>query len=495
MNYQIEVPVPQCHSYTYRSTDINNAVNEHLKESSELSLEDMQELLNEIKIRFDTNPNFYLKNDYKSLINFISQLFNKHKASNFGGSAIITTIPDYSKLYIAIEPGIYNNFLNSEQEAFEITEDDFDEKIVIFNPKFDGTLYYEKVVIDISKSISTKVDKVKNAVEGNLSSLDNEGNLVDSGKKVGSSTLEENPNENTLATEQAVQKAIDDIEIQVAENDPLLRVNNQKKLFSTINLKHVNNELQLLGQNDVILAEVSTSDFIKDGILDTASFGFYIKKGDDYIPSEATDPEALPYVVLTFNTDAGKTPIYLSFNYLVSYTIDAAKEQLWAELQKYIDETKEELNNSTEAALDLKVSKVKGNNTKDKIAILTEGGDLQNSEVTIGQEKFKESSIVTITWQDQRYYVNVPMELIYTDLTNTPIYSDMFFKNEVGYISGQGMSGAVYVIINNNFAQATIGEYTGFMPNIVATELGVENYITSYVSTYEDINNILNTIP
>jgi gas vesicle protein len=100
------------------------------------------------------------------------------------------------------------------------------------------------------------------------------------------------------------------------------------------------------------------------------------------------------YVVLTFNTDAGKTPIYLSFNDLVSYTIDAAKEQLWAELQKYvdetkedlqkyvdesteelqkyIDETKEELNNST----DLKASKVKENNTKDKIAILTAEGDL-----------------------------------------------------------------------------------------------------------------------
>jgi len=67
----------------------------------------------------------------------------------------------------------------------------------------------------------------------------------------------------------------------------------------------------------------------------------------------------------------------------VSYTIDAAKEQLWAEvqkyvdesteeLQKYIDEIKEELSNST----DLKASKVKENNTKDKIAILTAEGDL-----------------------------------------------------------------------------------------------------------------------
>lgn len=233
MKYQIEVPVSQCHSYTYRSTDINNAANRHLKEGSELSLEDMQELLDEVKIRFDTNPNFYLKNDYKALIDFISQLFNKHKVSNFGGPAETATIPDSFKLYIATQPGIYTNFLNSEQEVFEVTEDDFNEKIVIFNPKFDDTLYYEKVVIDISKSISTKADKVKDAVEGNLPSLNTEGNLVDSGKKVGSSTLEENPNENTLATEKAVETAIDAITILVDEDDKVLSTDSTGKILSS----------------------------------------------------------------------------------------------------------------------------------------------------------------------------------------------------------------------------------------------------------------------
>lgn len=611
MKYQIEVPVPQCHSYTYRSTDINNAVNEHLKEGSELSLEEMQELLEEVKIRFDTNPNFYLKNDYRALIEFISQLFNKHKSSNFGGPAVITTIPDSSKLYIAIEPGIYNNFLNSEQNPVEVTEDDFNEKIVIFNPKLSDPIYYEKVIIDISKSISTKADKVKDAVDGNLPSLNAEGNLVDSGKKVGSSTLEENPNENTLATEQAVDHAIENARIHIKEGDPLLNIDDQKLLFSTLKINHDpgKKEIQLLGKNDILFSSIPTTDFIKDGILENAELGFYTKIGDDYIPS--TEPEALPYVVLTFNADAGKIPIYLSFNDLVVYTKEVLKDDLHNKMDKCFSasvdtvpkfngngqlvHTKQKLggeqffqtldkvvwkkNNeiigytsvenlmfvfadknctiikgqihpvldppwdmyllneegnidsgfqestvtinegdfewiykvgmpnylATESGvvqyvqdqLKSKLNKVVSDSpTLNRISTLTEEGDLQNSEVTIGQEEFKESSIVTITCQGQRYYVDVPKELIYTDLiANTPIYSDVFFRNEVGHINGQGGSGAVDVTINNNSTRATIGEYTGFMPNVVATELGVENYITSYISTQKDIENILKIIP
>lgn len=432
----------------------------------------------EVMIRFDANPKFYLKGDFAKLI----ELLNGALIHLYTNELKVGT--DDKILDIDDE----NNIFSTLSLVY-----DLENKTICLLGKDEDVISS----IDVDDLINNKQDKDLTAIANNVAIFNAEGNTVDSKTKIGGSVLDNNPDENTLATEKAVQKAIDDIEIQVNENDPLLKVNDQKKLFSIINLKHdsTNHELQLLGQNNTILARVSTSAFIKDSVLDTASFGFYIKRDNEYIPSTSEDSNALPYVVLTFNTDAGKTPIYLSFNDLVSYTIDAAKEQLWEELQEYIDATKEELNNSTEAALALKASKVEGNNTKDKIATLTEEGDLQNSEVIIGQETFKESSIAAITCQGQRYYINVPIESIYTDLTGTPIYSDVFFRNEVGSISGQGASGIIQVTINNNSKQASIGKYTGYMPNIVATELGVENYITSYVSTSKDIDNILTTIP
>jgi len=56
--------------------------------------------------------------------------------------------------------------------------------------------------------ISGKADKVTDAVAGDIATLTAEGQLADSGKKVGGKTLAETPDENTLATEAAVKTAV-----------------------------------------------------------------------------------------------------------------------------------------------------------------------------------------------------------------------------------------------------------------------------------------------
>ena len=58
-------------------------------------------------------------------------------------------------------------------------------------------------------NLSTKIDKVSGATANNLPVLTAEGGLCDSGKKIGGATLAGTTDENTLATEAAVEAAIE----------------------------------------------------------------------------------------------------------------------------------------------------------------------------------------------------------------------------------------------------------------------------------------------
>lgn len=67
MKRQIEIPVNNNYIATSRSLDVNHPNNRNLYESSQEFLD----LLKEVKIRFDTNPKFYQKEDYQKLIELI----------------------------------------------------------------------------------------------------------------------------------------------------------------------------------------------------------------------------------------------------------------------------------------------------------------------------------------------------------------------------------------------------------------------------------------
>ena len=64
---QIETPVHNNQFVQSRSLDANHPDNKHLYETSQ----EFQELLKEVKIRFDTNPHFYQREDYQKLIELL----------------------------------------------------------------------------------------------------------------------------------------------------------------------------------------------------------------------------------------------------------------------------------------------------------------------------------------------------------------------------------------------------------------------------------------
>ena len=63
--------------------------------------------------------------------------------------------------------------------------------------------------LDYDNTLATKVDKVTDAVVGDVATFVSGGNIQDSGKTIGGATLAATPNANTLATEAAVQAVAD----------------------------------------------------------------------------------------------------------------------------------------------------------------------------------------------------------------------------------------------------------------------------------------------
>lgn len=66
-----------------------------------------------------------------------------------------------------------------------------------------------ETAINTGVDVSGKLDKLVGATENNLVAVGSEGNIKDSGKKVGTDTLNVAPDANTLATEAAVKKAVE----------------------------------------------------------------------------------------------------------------------------------------------------------------------------------------------------------------------------------------------------------------------------------------------
>ena len=94
----------------------------------------------------------------------------------------------------------------------------------------------------------------------------------------------------------------------VTADDPVLSLTN-KKLSATLGLSYdsENKRIKLTGIDKAEVASIDATDFIKDGMLDTAAF----------------DPETKE-ITLTFNTASGKDPIKINVSSLVdTYTAKA----------------------------------------------------------------------------------------------------------------------------------------------------------------------------
>lgn len=135
----------------------------------------------------------------------------------------------------------------------------------------------------------------------------------------------------------SLKKMINDVDAKfesykvktVAEGDKVLSVNEQGVLSSTMSLKYdsTNKKITLYGGSedpDHKIGEVDTTDFIKDGMLETAELVTVRTEGNKLVygegegtqvPESVTEPGK--YIRLHFNTDSSANDIFLSVNDLV----------------------------------------------------------------------------------------------------------------------------------------------------------------------------------
>ena len=113
---------------------------------------------------------------------------------------------------------------------------------------------------------------------------------------------------------------------KVAANDKILAKNANDELFTTLSIGYDSSTkmIYLYGKNDEVIGQgVDATDFIKDGMLDSAEL--YIKSADATpAPEEGEDTRTQEeklakgtYIKLEFNTDAGSDPIYVDVTTLI----------------------------------------------------------------------------------------------------------------------------------------------------------------------------------
>lgn len=149
----------------------------------------------------------------------------------------------------------------------------------------------------------------------------------------------------TVAADQATNDRIDDLEnreifgedaIRVAKNDGnhtvSLFISGEDKVLTqdvyglkaNVNLVYdsENKKIYLKGKGNETISEINAADFIKDGMLDSVALITATQE------MAIQHPELIPgeiYLMLTFNTDAGKADVFISVKKLVDiYTVSAS---------------------------------------------------------------------------------------------------------------------------------------------------------------------------
>ena len=105
----------------------------------------------------------------QTLFAMVNALGTGYQFAGVASQAVIPGTPDAKLFYIAAGPGTYENFNNLVVNPGEIA--------VFFQPEGYSAWYKQSVTIDVSN----KADKVADATEGDVASLDSSGNLRDSG--------------------------------------------------------------------------------------------------------------------------------------------------------------------------------------------------------------------------------------------------------------------------------------------------------------------------
>ncbi len=136
--------------------------------------------------------------------------------------------------------------------------------------------------------------------------------IADSGNKIGATTVE--------GALQELATAIEDNKITIASGEKIISKSAGNELSTTLTMVvekqgeegNQTDYIVLKGINGVEITKVDASDFLKDGMLSDAVLVTTAESGVDV---------AVPYIKLSFNTDAGKQDIRFSVSSLVdTYT-------------------------------------------------------------------------------------------------------------------------------------------------------------------------------
>lgn len=94
----------------------------------------------------------------------------------------------------------------------------------------------------------------------------------------------------------------------VTSGDKILKVESDKSISSTLSLNYdsISKKIQLLGISSEVVTEIDATAFIKDGMINAVE-----------LVNDPEDQDPGTYIKITFNTDAGKEPIFLNVTSLI----------------------------------------------------------------------------------------------------------------------------------------------------------------------------------
>lgn len=191
--------------------------------------------------------------------------------------------------------------------------------------------FIQNILIGVRTWVNTHLDEITEVISSHINELT--GRIK---------TIEDiDPEHNTIITVKVngtaltpdAQRAVD-VEIPtvtipvtgVKSNDKVLGLDGTE-LTSTISLTYDSNAklIKLLGINNAVISSFSTADFVKDGMIDSASMHKRETTSGTVtwtpaLPTGVTEPSGTTdgtYLILVWNTDSGKSATFINVSELI----------------------------------------------------------------------------------------------------------------------------------------------------------------------------------
>ena len=220
-NYQTEVPINNNASSTVRSLSVDHPDNQFLEGfRQEVGLHELEDLMGEVIIRFDTNPSNYLKDDYLHLIALIIKEFDRLSSLHEKVSILESTdvdikgniesnldrIEEVRGLVINLNTDLRNinntiQIINNNINALQVKDSIFTKSIEDINTSIQKHIEdYSKEIKDINTTIeqlNTNIDTIDSNIEKLFNRKVSEGASVENYVSL---SVESDVDDNTIIT-------------------------------------------------------------------------------------------------------------------------------------------------------------------------------------------------------------------------------------------------------------------------------------------------------